>query len=308
MSLLSLFNQHKISVSDGIELFAVDSGDTSKPSIVFLHGYPDEHQVWSYQMLALAKDYHVVSFDLRGMGKSSAPSNTSAYQIKDILEDITCVIKTLVGVNKKVHLVGHDWGSIIGWHFVTHPDYSKQYVLSYSSMSGPHLGMASQYLQKELRSGKVKRMLNSLMQVVKSWYIGFFQLPILPEKLIQSQGLKIWKSTLKNNGVRALDAYVETANEADVIRLMTNGLNLYRSNFQKKLYKPPKKKSVQQPVLLFIAKNDVFLAPSTFDNIEQYAENTTRVEMQTGHWIMRQEPDDVTRKIHSFIQTVEMSY
>lgn len=303
MTLLPLFTSHTVKAL-GVDIHAVEGGDNSRPTILFLHGYPDDHQVWSYQMQALVKDYHVVSFDLRGMGKSTAPHSYEAYRIADILEDITCVIKSVVGVKKKVHLVGHDWGSIIGWHFVTHPDYSKQYVLSYSTLSGPHLGMASVHLINEMMSFTPLRMLNAAKQVAKSWYIGFFHIPAIPEKLYEATGLGIWKQLLRRNGIRSLDAYIEMANKEEVERLLINGLNLYRCNITKQ-YASPQRQSIRQPVQLFIAKNDTFLAPSTFDNVDYYAQNVSRIELDAGHWAMREDPDTITRAIKTFIDDLE---
>lgn len=122
-----------------VSLFVVEAGDPSHPSILFLHGYPDTHEVWRCQMAALADYYHVIAFDVRGMGESSAPSPIKdSYRFPHLIDDIHAVIDATCGKDGKVHLVGHDWGSVMAWSFVLNSQHNHR-LLSWTSMSDPDL-------------------------------------------------------------------------------------------------------------------------------------------------------------------------
>ncbi len=48
-------------------------GDPAHPTVVLVHGYPDNSEVWHAMAPQLARDYYVVAYDVRGAGRSSAP-------------------------------------------------------------------------------------------------------------------------------------------------------------------------------------------------------------------------------------------
>lgn len=82
--------------------------------VLFLHGFPDSHATWSRQLEGLASMHPVAAFDQRGVGDFSAPRDPDGYQLARHLDDIDAVIDELVGPEGKVHLVGHDWGAMLG--------------------------------------------------------------------------------------------------------------------------------------------------------------------------------------------------
>lgn len=57
----------------GIELCVAELGDESRPTVVLVHGYPDSKEVWSDVARQLADQWHVVLYDVRGHGRSTAP-------------------------------------------------------------------------------------------------------------------------------------------------------------------------------------------------------------------------------------------
>ncbi len=60
--------------SGEVELSVVEYGDPARPPVVLVHGYPDSKEVWSLVADRLADRFHVVLYDVRGHGASSAPS------------------------------------------------------------------------------------------------------------------------------------------------------------------------------------------------------------------------------------------
>jgi Lysophospholipase len=57
----------------GIELCVAELGDPARPTVVLVHGYPDSKEVWSEVATRLAEHFHVVLYDVRGHGGSTAP-------------------------------------------------------------------------------------------------------------------------------------------------------------------------------------------------------------------------------------------
>src|SRR5690348_8533790 len=84
-----------------------------KPSVVLVHGYPDQQQVWDPVVAALPADrLHLVTYDVRGAGASDVPRNQGGYRTELLLEDLAAVVAATIPEERPVHLVGHDWGSV----------------------------------------------------------------------------------------------------------------------------------------------------------------------------------------------------
>ena len=114
-----------VTAPDGVRLAAWSSGDSSRPTVLLVHGYPDTHTVWDVVAETLAKDWHVLRYDARGSGESERPSAKAAYELPALAGDCRAVVRVAGlpdGAQAKVHVVGHDWGSITGWEAVTAAD------------------------------------------------------------------------------------------------------------------------------------------------------------------------------------------
>ncbi|KAI1267191.1 alpha/beta-hydrolase [Xylariaceae sp. FL1019] len=86
--------------------------NTSKPTLLLLHGVPDTHNGWRHQIpVLLNAGYGVLAPDILGFGETSAPADLEAYNFKDITSDIIELldaedVQTAIGV-------GHDLGTTI---------------------------------------------------------------------------------------------------------------------------------------------------------------------------------------------------
>jgi pimeloyl-ACP methyl ester carboxylesterase len=83
--------------------------------MVLLHGFPEFWYQWKAQLAEFSRDYQVVAPDMRGYNLSSKPSDVNQYQVKTLVEDIRALAEHLG--QKKIILVGHDWGGAIAWAF-----------------------------------------------------------------------------------------------------------------------------------------------------------------------------------------------
>src|ERR1700742_2387826 len=93
----------------GVELALLEAGDPARPTLVFIHGYPDTKESWDEVMQRLAPRYHVVAYDVRGAGGSGAPRGPKAYDLDRLADDLERVLAESNPAGP-VHLVGHDWG------------------------------------------------------------------------------------------------------------------------------------------------------------------------------------------------------
>ena len=130
--------------SQGINLQVYTFGESSKPPVVLVHGYPDNHSVWQPVAERLARKYFVVSYDVRGAGASDAPRKQADYRMDLLSADLKAVVDaTLPG--RDFHLVGHDWGSIQSWESVTAEGplkgilaYTEDPIVSTDIIGDPH--------------------------------------------------------------------------------------------------------------------------------------------------------------------------
>lgn len=283
---------------DDIELYTQSHGDEQNPSLLFLHGFPDNHASWHHQVEALQQEFHVITFDMRGVGKSTWSARRHAYHMDHLLADIDAVINAVVGEKGHVHLVGHDWGSVIGWSFISHPRYSRR-VLSYTSMSGPHLRLMLDWARRNILSGNPKQVAQALQQGVFSWYVYLFNLPTLPEFMFKTFGQRIWRSLLSHNGVNEGDTYL-AANQQDVEKICLNTLNLYRHN---PLNPPdlPDKMSIQVPVQILIPRQDRFVSTTLFEFYDEYVVSLERCYIDGKHWAHHSHKDQFNRQIRQFV-------
>src|SRR5215468_4001641 len=103
--------------SAGVKLHYVTAGEG--PLLVLLHGFPDYHYTWRDQIPALSKHFQVVALDLRGYNKSDQPEGVENYKMEKLVADVGAVLDHFK--QKKMVLVGHDWGGAIAWSFaMTH--------------------------------------------------------------------------------------------------------------------------------------------------------------------------------------------
>ena len=289
----------RIDVPGGV-LHVVSSGDTSKETIVFLHGYPDSARVWFETMQKLALQYHVVTFDLRGVGLSRPVRSGADYLIDRLLPDIEAVINATAGEHAKVHLVGHDWGSTIGWSFVTHPEFGLR-VLSWSSMSGPHLGMWMNWGIEAFKSFAPGRIAAVVRQLFKSSYVLFLVAFPIPALIWRIFHVKLWRMILRFAGVPQDDPMLEES-QTKVLSMAIAPMSLYRRNI---IHPPavPARSSFHIPTLLFIPEGDNFVTPASFDNVEDYATNVTVRRVDGFHWAQRSHNDIFVREIGNFIES-----
>lgn len=286
--------------SDGVSLavHARSEIDRGRPTILAIHGYPDNHHVWDGVADALSGRYNVVAYDVRGSGDSSKPARRSGYRLPQLISDIDAVIDSL-GVNE-IHLLAHDWGSIQAWAAVT-DDAVMDRVASFTSISGPHLNYAGRFL----RSARSPRgVFDVLKQALASSYIWFFLCPGIPELAIWSRvSVTVFAAVeligRPRGGGRRRAATTRSARD------YLNGLNLYRANMPAPFLAPGKKlPQTKVPVQVLVARKDYFVSPPLQRFTGAIPPNGRVVEIDGGHWVVSSHPEVIAQLTAEWVDQV----
>jgi pimeloyl-ACP methyl ester carboxylesterase len=281
---------------DGVELMVARSGAEDKPPIVFVHGYPDTHAVWLPTIARLVDDFRCIAYDVRGAGESSAPSSTEGYRVEHLVSDLVCVLDTLYP-QRRVHLVGHDWGSVQAWEAVltagSDPRLTGR-IASYTSISGPSLGHFGAWARRA-RRGNLRQRRDLARQLAHSWYLAAFQVPWAPELALRGM-LRSPGSARRLLGLRHP---AET-----VSRDAVNGLGLYRANLRHHAHgRHPLHTDI--PVQLIVPLRDRYLTPAVYADLPRYCSDLTRHDIDAGHWVQQSHPDEVARLVGEFVSAHE---
>ena len=292
-----------VTASDGVTLavHAYTEIDRQRPTVLAIHGYPDNHHLWDGVAGHLSDhhngQYNFVAYDVRGAGESARPSGRSGYRFPQLIADVGSVIDSL-GVDQ-VHLLAHDWGSIQGWAAVT-DDAEMSKVASFTSISGPHLNYAGKFL----RSARTPRgLFDVVRQFMASGYIWFFLCPGLPELMIRS-GL----------GAKVIDVFGRIGNSSTRTQSPTalrstgdyvNGLNLYRANMPAPFLAPGAQlPQTNVPVQVLVPRMDMFVTPALQRFTGSIPLGGRVIPIEGGHWVVTSRPDVIARLASEWIDRV----
>jgi pimeloyl-ACP methyl ester carboxylesterase len=276
-----------VRTTDGLDLAVYERG--SGPTVVLVHGYPDNHSVWDGVAEVLAESFHVVQYDVRGTGASDAPPARSGYAMPQLAADLRTVIDA-TSPDEPVHLAAHDWGSIQSWEAVTDPA-MRDRLSSYTSISGPSLDMAAEWLRKlpdHPREG--------LRQLLASYYVFAFQLPFLPELAAKYGVLDTLVNQSASIGVAAPDRPDGKRSQRDLV----NGLELYRANMMGRLAKPGRR-STTVSTQVIAPKHDVHVTvPLQTEAPAPYCTDLHTRVVDGNHWVVAQQPAMIAGMIAEF--------
>ncbi|GHH10149.1 short chain dehydrogenase [Streptomyces rubradiris] len=284
----------------GVDLCVAELGDPAQPTVVLVHGYPDSKEVWSEVAVRLAERFHVVLYDVRGHGRSTAPRPLrGGFTLAKLTDDFLAVVDA-VSPDRPVHLVGHDWGSVQSWEFVT-VGRTEGRIASFTSISGPSLDHFGHWIDARVKRPTPRRVGQLLGQGAKSWYVYLLHIPALPELAWRGPLGKRWPGILERaEGVPAGD-YPTASLPSDA----AHGAWLYRDNVRARLRRPRPDAYAHAPVQLITPQGDVFLSERLYDDLDRWVPRLTRRTLPAGHWVPRTRPDQLSAWIEEFVVSVE---
>ena len=207
--------EHLFIRANGLRFHVAVAGPKNGPLIVLLHGFPEFWFAWRHQIEPLAAaGWRVCIPDQRGYGETDKPPGIRDYALDTLSADVIALAAALG--HEQFALVGHDWGGIVAWQTAIRcPQVSCLVVLN-----APHPGSMATFG------------LRHSTQLVKSAYVGFFQLPGLPEFVLKANDFALLKRALTASSrkgtfsAEALERYVEAWSHD---RALTSMLNWYRA-------------------------------------------------------------------------------
>ncbi|MFJ6480707.1 MULTISPECIES: SDR family oxidoreductase [unclassified Streptomyces] len=280
----------------GVELCVVELGETGRPTVLLVHGYPDSKEVWSEVAERLATRFHVVLYDVRGHGRSTAPQPLRGGFTLEKLTDDFLAVADAVSPDRPVHLVGHDWGSVQGWEFATIAR-TEGRIASFTSMSGPSLDHFGHWIKKRMARPTPRAAAQLLGQGAKSWYVYMLHTPVLPELAWRGPLGKRWPAMLQRLEEVPAGSYPTASLPSDA----AHGAWLYRDNVRPRMRRPRPDAYAHVPVQLITPTGDAFLSERLYDGLERWAPDLLRRTLPARHWVPRTRPDQLAAWITEFV-------
>lgn len=279
------YGVHKYMKVNDTKLHYVESGDPSKTLMLFIHGFPEFWYSWRHQIVEFNKDYWCIAVDMRGYGDSEKPENVSSYHINLLAEDIRDFIRNLG--REKAIIISHDWGGIIACRLRDIYPESMAALVMFSSTS---IEATSQAIW------------TTWLQMFQSWYIFFFQIPVLPELLLQMNDLSMFNKTFTTKGEKMdqqdIECYKYWFGKPTAL---TPPINYYRANMYVCFDKKYKEENV--PMLVANAANDNHLSPAILEIMKtEYAHLDTIMLEGCGHFSTQEQPETVNMTIRDFLK------
>ena len=104
-----------VMVEPNVKIYVEDINPKGKNTILFLHGWPGDHNLFEYQFNELPKmGYRCIGIDMRGFGNSDKP--WEGYDYDRLSDDVRCVIEVLK--LKDITLAGHSTGGAIAIRYM----------------------------------------------------------------------------------------------------------------------------------------------------------------------------------------------
>ena len=272
-----------------VRLHYVEAG--KGPLVLLLHGFPEFWYGWHNQIPALAAaGFRVVAPDLRGYNLSDKPDGVGAYDADKLATDVRDLVRER-GADRAL-IAGHDWGAIVAWWVaMRHPDVVERLAI----LNVPH--------PRRMMEG-----LRSPAQLRRSWYIFFFQLPFMPERLLGARGAQGLRRALERSANPGsfsdtdLDRYVEAWERPGAITAM---LNWYRAAIRRSPRRTLQRlRPIAAPTVVIWGEQDVALGPEL---AEPRAEDVPGLEAvvrlpHASHFVQHDDPERVNALLTAFFR------
>ncbi|MFN9014868.1 MAG: alpha/beta fold hydrolase [Hyphomonadaceae bacterium] len=279
--------------ANGQRLETLIAGKGGSKLAVLLHGFPESHHSWRFQIPLLVKlGYEVWAPNLRGYGQSSKPPHMRDYAIEQLMEDVAQLMDQASN-GRPVTLIAHDWGAIIAWAFAAS---NLRPLARLVILNVPH-------------PARLAEGLRTWRQLKKSWYVFFFQLPWLPEKLLAAGGARAIGRAFSalaldqtNLGPEVLQVHRDNALIPGALSSM---INYYRAaaqtagmaNFTRDHVAP-----ITVPTLMIWGDEDLALGVELTDGYDGLVQDFTLHRLKgVGHWVQQEAPEAVNAHLEAWL-------
>lgn len=281
---------HEFIAGDGLSLHVVIAGKGSP--VILLHGFPENWRSWQRQIPVLAASgFMVVAPDMRGYNLSNRPEEQSAYKLDYLVADVAALVRA-TGY-PRAHIVGHDWGGVVAWTLAgEHPELVDKLVI----LNAPHLKI---YLEK----------VRYPPQMLRSWYVLFFLLPLLPELFLSANNFQAVRTMFRLLPARSeafnakeIERYIEALSKPGAL---TAALNYYRANLTtESLRRFTRTTPINADTLVIWGELDPALGTELLERLDQIAPRVSIHRIRdAGHWVQNEAPTEVNQVLSDFLRS-----
>ena len=280
----------KVSFKNGdVSLQAVAAGPHDGPVIVLLHGFPEFWYGWRRQIEPLAAaGFRVIVPDQRGYNLSGKPDGVSAYALTELVSDVIAIADQLG--REKIFLAGHDWGAAVAWSAaLLHP----QRIAKLAVLNVPHPSVMRKFLSTRPR------------QLLRSWYMFFFQLPWLPEIFFSAFNFRIVSRSLLRSsrpGTFSTEDLAQYRAAWSQPGALTGMINWYRALFRARVKFSDN--IVRVPTRILWGERDAFLLAEMARESLRYCTNAELFTFANAtHWLQHEEAARVSELLIDFFRS-----
>ena len=286
----------KLTLDSGLNMRVARAGAAGTLMVVMLHGFPECWYSWRHQLRALSSSFDCVVPEMRGYGETDAPRGVANYTLDKLVGDVTDLVHAL-GRERAV-IVGHDWGGAVAWATaLKRPEVVERLIV----MNCPHLKRMSEELRHNAR------------QMMRSWYMAFFQLPRLPEAMFRAGNYRALDRALQGNAIRKdaiTDADLRYFHEAFRNPYsISAAINYYRANFRSGFMARTGgggwiDRKIAAPTMLIWGEQDFALGKELTYNMEPLFTGPFEIDYipSAGHWVQQEEPELVSAYMREFLK------
>lgn len=275
----------EIVIRVGAERFvALTAGEG--PVALLLHGFPDVPRSWAPVMETLAPRFRCVAPWMRGY----APSTTEGPFDADRLAADVIGFADALSPDAPVLLVGHDWGAAAAYVACMR---APSRFLGCVPISVPHPLAFLRHLGRD--AGQLRR----------SWYMGFFQLPGLPERAIRRTDLvaRLWRRW--SPGLEPPPGHLDEV--VDTVRRSLPGPIAYYRGMTRPLAEAPlrvkdaRNERIEVPTFYLHGADDGCVTPEAAAGQGRFfaAPFEAEVVEGAGHFLPLERPEAVARAVHA---------
>lgn len=276
-------------------LTCLTAGDPNAPVVICLHGFPDVPRTFASLMDGLAeRGWRAVAPWLRGYHPSTLEG---PYHVERIAEDVL-ELATALSSDRPVCIVGHDWGAVATYWATA---WAPQRFARAVTMAVPH------------PLALLRNMARHPKQLRRSWYMGFFQLPDRPERVVPKDDFafieRLWRDWSPGweppqDHLREVKRCLAESMPAPIeyYRAMVRPVGALKRRISESRSRA---RRIRVPTLHLQGAQDGCIGPEVAEGQERFFEGvlTRRVVPGVGHFLHLERPDLLDPMILDWLAT-----